>query len=199
MRAGSFRSTRSSSPPRRRCRSFCASTRCRPESGERDRSSRSSSSACGPISSRSRRVSRTAFPSGRCSSRTMRPARSRPVTTARPSAATPCRVPPRAPSSTRSTRSCSTTCGVAALSLPSALAPLPGVRLRARPRAAHRHRGRGCRGRTSSMRARESGLLVLTAGENVVRLAPPLTVTARDVDDALHDSRPHILLACRIL
>ena len=33
--------------------------------------------------------------------------------------------------------------------------------------------------------ARESGLLVLTAGENVVRLAPPLTVTARDVDDAL--------------
>ena len=33
--------------------------------------------------------------------------------------------------------------------------------------------------------ARESGLLVLTAGENVVRLAPPLTVSAADVEDAL--------------
>ena len=33
--------------------------------------------------------------------------------------------------------------------------------------------------------ARTQGLLVLTAGENVVRLAPPLTVTADEVDDAL--------------
>ena len=33
--------------------------------------------------------------------------------------------------------------------------------------------------------ARESGFLVLTAGEDVVRLAPPLTATAGDVDDAL--------------
>jgi acetylornithine/N-succinyldiaminopimelate aminotransferase len=33
--------------------------------------------------------------------------------------------------------------------------------------------------------AREQGILVLTAGENVVRLAPPLTVTAEDVDEAL--------------
>ena len=33
--------------------------------------------------------------------------------------------------------------------------------------------------------ARESGLLVLTAGESVIRLAPPLTVTAGEVDDAL--------------
>jgi len=33
--------------------------------------------------------------------------------------------------------------------------------------------------------ARESGLLVLTAGANVVRLTPPLTVTAEDVEDAL--------------
>jgi len=33
--------------------------------------------------------------------------------------------------------------------------------------------------------AREHGLLVLTAGENVVRLAPPLTVTAEDVSEAL--------------
>ena len=31
----------------------------------------------------------------------------------------------------------------------------------------------------------QQGLLVLTAGENVVRLAPPLTVTADEVDDAL--------------
>ncbi len=33
--------------------------------------------------------------------------------------------------------------------------------------------------------AREQGLLVLTAGENVVRLAPPLTVAADDVEEAL--------------
>ena len=33
--------------------------------------------------------------------------------------------------------------------------------------------------------AREQGLLVLTAGENVVRLAPPLTVAADEVKDAL--------------
>ena len=33
--------------------------------------------------------------------------------------------------------------------------------------------------------ARESGLLVLTAGESTVRLAPPLTVTAGEVDEAL--------------
>ena len=33
--------------------------------------------------------------------------------------------------------------------------------------------------------ARAEGLLVLTAGENVVRLAPPLTVSEGDVDDAL--------------
>jgi len=32
---------------------------------------------------------------------------------------------------------------------------------------------------------RELGLLVLTAGDDVVRLAPPLTITAEDVDDAL--------------
>jgi acetylornithine aminotransferase len=33
--------------------------------------------------------------------------------------------------------------------------------------------------------AREQGLLVLTAGANVVRLAPPLTVAADEVDEAL--------------
>jgi len=33
--------------------------------------------------------------------------------------------------------------------------------------------------------AREQGLLVLTAGENVVRLAPPLTVGSDEVDEAL--------------
>jgi acetylornithine/N-succinyldiaminopimelate aminotransferase len=33
--------------------------------------------------------------------------------------------------------------------------------------------------------AREQGLLVLTAGENVVRLAPPLTVAADEVEEAL--------------
>jgi acetylornithine/N-succinyldiaminopimelate aminotransferase len=32
---------------------------------------------------------------------------------------------------------------------------------------------------------RERGLIVLTAGENVVRLAPPLTITGDDVDEAL--------------
>jgi acetylornithine/succinyldiaminopimelate/putrescine aminotransferase len=33
--------------------------------------------------------------------------------------------------------------------------------------------------------ARAEGLLVLTAGEDVVRLAPPLTVTAGEVEEAL--------------
>jgi acetylornithine/N-succinyldiaminopimelate aminotransferase len=68
--------------------------------------------------------------------------------------------------------------------LASGLAPLPGV---------ISVRGRGLLIGIEVERAaadvvdgaRESGLLVLTAGENVVRLAPPLTVTAPDVDDAL--------------
>ncbi len=33
--------------------------------------------------------------------------------------------------------------------------------------------------------AREQGLLVLTAGDDVVRLAPPLTTTADEVGEAL--------------
>ena len=33
---------------------------------------------------------------------------------------------------------------------------------------------------------RERGLLVLTADDHVVRFAPPLTVSAPDVEDALH-------------
>ena len=68
--------------------------------------------------------------------------------------------------------------------LVEALAPLPGVLS---------VRGRGLLigievdGAAAEVvdAARESGLLVLSAGENVVRLAPPLTVTAGDVDDAL--------------
>jgi acetylornithine/N-succinyldiaminopimelate aminotransferase len=34
-------------------------------------------------------------------------------------------------------------------------------------------------------KAREKGLLVLTAGENVLRILPPLTVTERDIDEAV--------------
>jgi acetylornithine/N-succinyldiaminopimelate aminotransferase len=34
-------------------------------------------------------------------------------------------------------------------------------------------------------RAREKGLLVLTAGDNVLRVLPPLTVTERDIDEAV--------------
>ena len=68
--------------------------------------------------------------------------------------------------------------------LAEALAPLPGV---------VSVRGRGLligievEGAAADVvdAARASGLLVLTAGENVLRLAPPLTVTAGDVDDAL--------------
>jgi acetylornithine aminotransferase len=33
--------------------------------------------------------------------------------------------------------------------------------------------------------AREQGLLVLTAGDTVVRLAPPLSTTADEIDEAL--------------
>jgi acetylornithine/N-succinyldiaminopimelate aminotransferase len=32
---------------------------------------------------------------------------------------------------------------------------------------------------------RENGLLTLTAGENVLRILPPLTVTEREIDEAL--------------
>ena len=68
--------------------------------------------------------------------------------------------------------------------LADALAPLPGV---------VSVRGRGLllgvevEGAAADVVdvARESGLLVLAAGENVVRLAPPLTVSAADVEDAL--------------
>ena len=74
------------------------------------------------------------------------------------------------------------------------------VEARSSPRRSRRFRacvsvrGRGlllgveveaCRGGRRRCGCASSGLLVLTAGENVVRLAPPLTVTARDVDDAL--------------
>jgi acetylornithine aminotransferase len=54
--------------------------------------------------------------------------------------------------------------------------------------------------------AREHGLVVLTAGEDVVRFAPPLTVGATDVataldrfEGALQTTQPHIVLSSRIL
>ena len=34
-------------------------------------------------------------------------------------------------------------------------------------------------------KAREKGLLVLTAGDNVLRILPPLTVTEREIDEAV--------------
>jgi acetylornithine/N-succinyldiaminopimelate aminotransferase len=53
---------------------------------------------------------------------------------------------------------------------------------------------------------RRRGLIVLTAGDDVVRFAPPLTVSAEEVRDALarlraalEESAPHILLQSRIL
>jgi acetylornithine/N-succinyldiaminopimelate aminotransferase len=68
--------------------------------------------------------------------------------------------------------------------LVSGLAALPGVR---------EVRGRGLLlgavvdGRAGEVvaAARERGLLVLTAGDDVVRLAPPLTITKSDVEEAL--------------
>ena len=53
---------------------------------------------------------------------------------------------------------------------------------------------------------RERGLILLTAGDDVVRIAPPLTVDARDVvkalelaGAALEETAPHILLESRIV
>ena len=48
---------------------------------------------------------------------------------------------------------------------------------------------------------RERGLLVLTAGDDVVRLAPPLTIAEADIDEALDvlSSVSHNLLGSRIL
>jgi acetylornithine/N-succinyldiaminopimelate aminotransferase len=54
--------------------------------------------------------------------------------------------------------------------------------------------------------ARERGLIVLTAGDDVVRLAPPLNVSAEDVvvaaarlAVAMEETSPHILLESRIV
>jgi acetylornithine/N-succinyldiaminopimelate aminotransferase len=54
--------------------------------------------------------------------------------------------------------------------------------------------------------AREHGLVVLTAGDDVVRLAPPLTLGAEDVvvaaarlASALEETSPHIVLESRIV
>ena len=53
---------------------------------------------------------------------------------------------------------------------------------------------------------RERGLILLTAGEDVVRVAPPLTVSTREVGralvlagTALQETSPHILLGSRIV
>ena len=67
--------------------------------------------------------------------------------------------------------------------LAEGLALLPGVQI---------VRGRGLLGGVVEGGAaevvescRESGLLILTAGENVVRLAPPLTIGAEEITEAL--------------
>ena len=168
---------------RRALRRSSASTRCRPGSGGPGRSSRSSSWACARTSSRSRRVSPTDCPSAHCSSRTTRWEPSHPATMARRSAGTPSRRPRPARSSRRSTTNFSRTCRSAAPSSPRGSAA-PGVE--------------GVRGRgllvgveTTAPAAdvvaasRDQGLLVLSAGENVVRLAPPLTVAPDEVAAAL--------------
>ena len=53
---------------------------------------------------------------------------------------------------------------------------------------------------------RERGLILLTAGDDVVRVAPPLTVGGADVARALElaaaaleETTPHILLTSRIV
>ena len=151
---------------------------------DRARSSRSSSSACARTSSRSRRVSPTDCPSGRCSSRTMRPAPSLPAITARRSAGTPCRQPRPPRSSRRSTTSSSRTCEQEVQSSSRASLRCPVSRVCAA--AGSSSASRRPRPLPTSWRPRANeGLLVLSAGEHVVRLAPPLTVTADEVAAAL--------------
>jgi acetylornithine aminotransferase len=67
--------------------------------------------------------------------------------------------------------------------LSSALGQLPGVSVRGRGLLL----GLEIEGSAAEVvdAARAHGLLVLTAGDNVVRLAPPLTVDADEVDEAL--------------
>ncbi len=115
--------------------------------------------------------------------RARRPA-SCPATTPPPSAATPSPAPPPAPSSRRSTTSCSPTCGRARrAALDAASRALPGVVAT---------RGRGLLLGADSTGPRpavaaglERGLLVGTAGERTLRLTPPLTITAEELEQAL--------------
>ena len=139
----------------------------------RRRSSPGSSSASGPTPSRSRRGSRTGCRSARCSSPTTRRAASCPATTPRPSAATRSRAPRPAPSSTRSTTTCSPTCATIGARFEAAVrrtCAAPGLLLAVeldRPAGPVAHA------------ALEHGLLVGTAGETALRLTPPLTISRR--------------------
>ncbi len=167
----------------RRCLRSSASTRCRSASDVPARSSPSSSSVYDPTSSHSRRGSQTGFPSVRSSSPTRLRAPSRRAITARRSAGIPWLRPPRAPSSKRSTTSCWRT---SARAVPSSLQVSRELPVR-------NVRGRGLlvgfetAGPAGYVveAARREGLLVLTAGEQVVRLAPPLTVSEGEVAAAL--------------
>ena len=74
--------------------------------------------------------------------------------------------------------------GTGRRSSPPASRALPGVRRGARPRPAARGGARPDAGPVVDA-CRERGLLVLTAGPDVLRLLPPLVVTEAEVDEAL--------------
>ena len=117
----------------------------------------------------------------------LRPASS-PATTAPPSAATRSPLPRQSPSSRRSTTTSSRTCASAATRSRPACEALPAVA---------EVRGRGLLLGAELDRpvgpvvdaAREHGLLVLSAGPDVLRLTPPLVVSADEVEQALGDPR----------
>ena len=143
-----------------------------------------SSSASGPTRSRSPRGSPTAFRSARCSSPTERRRASSPATTAAPSAATPSSAPRPGPSSRRSTTTLLASIREQGAALAAGLAALPGVvevRGRGLMLGAELDRPAG----PVVAAALEAGLLVGSAGETVLRLTPPLTITGAEVEAGL--------------
>ena len=106
-----------------------------------------------------------------------------PVTTARRSAATRSSPRPHVRSSRRSTTLCSRTCCARRAARPG-LEGLPACSRCAAAACFSPHCSSGTRARVVD-ECRARGLLVLTAGPDVLRLLPPLVVTEAEVDEAL--------------
>ena len=107
-----------------------------------------------------------------------------PATMARPSAATPSCVRPHLPSLRPSTTRCSSRCGRTAHDCSTAWRRCPESSRRAARACSSAPSSTGRRSRSSTRRS-TPGLVCLTSGPNVLRLAPPLVVEPAEIDRAL--------------